>query len=224
MAAIALRKIVSVSQPASIVGTTPNAVSPEYLPPTVGSARNTRYPSTVACLCMGESGSVTMKIRVLLSMPAASKAASKLRFCESVSTVEPDFEDTTTTVLLKSPERAARTCEGSVESSTTSSLPAVLAITSGASDDPPMPHSTTLSRPCDASWARSCFRSGIRAKAFFAASTQPRRTADSSSASFPHSVWSFAKMREAMFSLTRSGTNFAMASETRPEWDTFRVI
>ena len=42
VAAIALFKIDSVSTPASIVGTTPKAVRPEYLPPTVGSARKTR--------------------------------------------------------------------------------------------------------------------------------------------------------------------------------------
>ena len=55
---------------------------------------------------MGELGSVTMKIRSVFSIPAASNAASKLRFCESVSTVDPDFEETTTTVLVRSSSSA----------------------------------------------------------------------------------------------------------------------
>ena len=47
-----------------------------------------------------------MKIRSVFAIPASSKASSKLRFWESVSTVEPDFEETTTTVLVKSPFNA----------------------------------------------------------------------------------------------------------------------
>ena len=50
---------------------------------------------------------MTMKIRSVLAIPAASNAASKLRFWESVSTVDPDFEDTTTTVFIRSPARAS---------------------------------------------------------------------------------------------------------------------
>ena len=47
-----------------------------------------------------------MKIRSVFAIPAESNSASKLRFWESVSTVEPDFEETTTTVLVKSPSNA----------------------------------------------------------------------------------------------------------------------
>ena len=49
---------------------------------------------------------MTTMIRSVFSIPDASKAASKLRFWESVSTVDPDFEETTTTVLFRSPDSA----------------------------------------------------------------------------------------------------------------------
>ena len=47
---------------------------------------------------MGEPGSVTITTRPAGSMPAASKALTKARRCESVSTVEPDLEETTIAV------------------------------------------------------------------------------------------------------------------------------
>ncbi len=85
-------------------------------------------------------------------MPRSRKAASKARLAESVSTVEPDFDDTTSTVWARppasaSPSSAASTWPGAVESRMTSGTPAVCAMTSGASDDPPMPASTTRVTP-----------------------------------------------------------------------------
>ena len=52
---------------------------------------------------------MTIMIRSVLSMPKASKAASKLLFWESVSTVEPDLDETTTTVVARLPSNAALT-------------------------------------------------------------------------------------------------------------------
>ena len=87
-----------------------------------------------------------------------------------------------------------------------------------------MPHKTTLVRPLATSSERRILSSSTRATLLLAASTQPRRIADSDSASFPQRVWSFENRREATLSLTSSGTNFATASETRPACETFRVI
>ena len=129
-----------------------------------------------------------MKIRSVFIIPAESNAASKLRFWESVSTVEPDFEETTTTVLVKSPSSACRICDGSVESRTSNSTPTVLVITSGASDEPPIPHSTTRVSPFALNSADKAVSSGISAKLFCAASTQPNLIEDSASASLPQSV------------------------------------
>ena len=85
-----------------------------------------------------------MTIRVVGSMPASVKAWAKARRWLSVSTVEPDLLDTTTTVRSRSVS-APRTTSGSEESSTTIGTPAVAQMTSGASEEPPMPQSTTRS-------------------------------------------------------------------------------
>ena len=85
-----------------------------------------------------------MTIRVVGSMPASVKACANARRWLSVSTVEPDLLDTTTTVRSRSVS-APRTTSGSEESSTTIGTPAVAQMTSGASDEPPMPQSTTRS-------------------------------------------------------------------------------
>ena len=82
------------STPANPEGTRPNAVRAEYRPPTVGSALKILYPSALAATSIGEPGSVTITMRSDFSMPAAVKACSKMRFCESVSTVDPDFDET----------------------------------------------------------------------------------------------------------------------------------
>ena len=58
---------------------------------------------------MGEPGSVTITMRLAGSMPAASKAWANVRRCESVSTVEPDFDDTTSTVSARPSSSAAST-------------------------------------------------------------------------------------------------------------------
>ncbi len=75
--------------------------------------------------------------------PASRNAFAYARRWLSVSTVPPDFELTTTTVRDSRSSMAARTWPGSVVSSTVSSTPAVRVITSGASDEPPIPASTT---------------------------------------------------------------------------------
>ncbi len=61
------------STPASAAGTSPNAVSALYRPPTSGSARNTaRKPASRAVASSGEPGSVTAtKCRPTSSIPAA---------------------------------------------------------------------------------------------------------------------------------------------------------
>ena len=138
---------VSISTPASPQGTSPNAARAEYRPPTCGSALNTRYPSSRAAMSNGEPGSVTTTIRVNGSIPAAVNAASNARLCESVSTVDPDFDDTTTTVVSMSVSTTRASCVGCVVSSTTRGTPSVRVITSGASEEPPMPHSTIRFSP-----------------------------------------------------------------------------
>ena len=95
-------------------------------------------------------------------MPRSRKAASNARLAESVSTVEPDLDDTTSTVWVRppasaSPSSAASTWPGEVESRMTSGTPAVCAMTSGASDEPPMPASTTRVTPL----ATSCGAQGL---------------------------------------------------------------
>ena len=108
----------------------------------------------------GEPGSVTTTMRSSGSMPRSRNAASNARLAESVSTVEPDFDETTSTVCSRppasaSPSSAASTWLGAVESRITSGTPEVCAITSGASDEPPMPASTTRVTPLATSSARS---------------------------------------------------------------------
>ena len=103
-----------------------------------------------------------MMIRLFASMPASVKACSKIRRWESVSSVEPDLEDTTMAVSASRSARAARTCSGSVLSSTVSSTPAVPAMTSGASEEPPMPHSTMRVTPSAFSASRSSRMSATR--------------------------------------------------------------
>ncbi len=95
---------------------------------------------------------MTTTMRSTGSMPRSRHAASKARLAESVSTVEPDFDDTTSTVWPRppdsaSPSIAASTWPGAVESRIVSGTPAVCAMTSGASEDPPMPARTTRVTP-----------------------------------------------------------------------------
>ena len=139
------------------------------------------------------------------SMPAASKAASKARRWESVSTVEPDLLDTTTTVRSRS-TRAARTCPGSEESRTIRSTPAVAQMTSGASEDPPIPHRTTWSTPSERKCSRSAATSPTSGRDERGRPTQDSRTAASDSASGPHSVASCSNSLLANRSSARAGT------------------
>ena len=175
------------STPARPVGTRPNAVRAEKRPPTVGSAVKTaRQPADSHAACSGEPGSVTATRRVRGSIPASRNAASTTRRCESVSTVEPDLEETTSTVRSRSRSRARETWSGSVESRTSSSTPAVAAITSGARDEPPMPARTTRSTPSARSSRVSWAMCGTRARESSNRSIQPSRLAASSRAGAPH--------------------------------------
>ena len=162
-----------------------------------------------------------MTILSVLSMPASVNACSKARFCESVSTVEPDFEETTTAVCSIFCSRASRTWSGLVESRTTSSTPAVLVITSGASEEPPMPQSTNRLIPFAANSDFKAKIGAISGVLSVAELTQPRRIEDSASASFPQRVKSFAPMRLATRSSMRAGKNSATAAETDPPVTTF---
>ena len=154
-------------------------------------------------------------------MPRSRKAASKARLAESVSTVEPDFDETTSTVCVSpppsaSPSSAARTCPGEVESRMTSGTPAVCAMTSGASDDPPMPARTTRVTPFATSWARSASISATSGRETVTASTQPSRCDASASASGPHRVGSPAVMPDATRSATRPGSVASTTDLTCP--------
>ena len=155
-------------------------------------------------------------MRVVGSMPASVNAAWNARRCESVSTVDPDLLDTTTTVRSRS-TRAARTMSGSEESSTTSGTPAVAQMTSGARDDPPMPHRTTRSTPSARKCSLSAAISPTSGRDDRGSPTQDRRIDASASASGPHSVASWANRRLAKRSFTSSGTRPAMASAAGPE-------
>ena len=97
-------------------------------------------------------------------MPASVNACSKARRCESVSTVEPDLEETTTTVRSSRSASASRTWSGLLESSTVSSTPYDAQMTSGARDEPPMPQSTTWSTPASWSSLRSAETSPTRCR------------------------------------------------------------
>ena len=123
-------------------------------------------------------------------MPASVKAFSKARRWLSVSTVPPDLLDTTTTVSASRSSSALRTKSGSDESTTVSSTPAAPQMTSGASDEPPMPQSATWGSPASRNSTWSAAISSTSGRDVSDRSTQASRLADSSSASGPQSVWS----------------------------------
>ena len=177
-------------------------MSAENRPPTLGSARKWRYPASCAHCASGEPGSVTMQMRSAGSMPSCSNAAMNARRCESVSTVEPDFDDTTTAVCSRSDSSTSATCSGLVESRTSSSIWAVRAITSGASDEPPIPHSTIRVTPFARNSSRAAVICAISGCDTSWAAVQPSRLLDSSTAASPHSVASCANSREANCSAT----------------------
>ena len=134
--------------PASADGTMPNAVRALNRPPTSESARMTWAPISRPIFSSGEPGSVTMtKCRPTSSTPASENACQYTRRWASVSTVDPDLLATTTTVRSSRSASAARTWCGSVVSSTVNATSRVRVMTSGASDEPPMPASTMWSSP-----------------------------------------------------------------------------
>src|SRR3954467_14643115 len=218
------------SAPASALGTSPNADRALYRPPTVGSARNTAWapmaaagpPPAAAASGGGEPGSVTTTNRAPISFssnPASAKAAMNARRWLSVSTVPPDFELTATTVRSRW-VMALATWPGSVVSRTTSGTPAVRQMTSGASDEPPMPQSTIRSRPREVSSARSSASPETSSRELAGRSSQPSRIAASLSASGPHRVASFWISRGTTSSSsswfrTVSGTSSPLALTSR---------
>ena len=86
---------------------------------------------------------------------------------------------------------AAPTWCGSVLSRIVRSAPAVRVMTSGASDEPPIPASTTWSMPAAVSRSRSSRSWGSSASEDSGRSSQPRRTSASGCAAGPHRVASF---------------------------------
>ncbi len=77
-------------------------------------------------------------------------------------------------------------------SSTVSGTPALRLITSAASDEPPIPDSTTWSRPSSRACAQSTETGPSRARELRGAVSQPSLAAASSAAAGPHSPGSFA--------------------------------
>src|SRR5664280_2199500 len=148
--------------------------------------------------------------------PASAKACRYTRRWLSVSRVPPLLLETTTTVRSIRSAIAVRTCPGSVVSRTVSSTPAVRVMTSGASDDPPMPASTTWSSPSAASSARSPRSRGSRARDELGRSSHPSRIEASAVASGPHSEKSLAVSEEASPSATASSSTASRAPTIPP--------
>src|SRR5882757_558551 len=150
-------------------------------------------------------------------MPASVKAFSKMRRWLSVSTVPPDLDDTTIAVRVRSPASASATWPASVVSSTTSGTPAVAVITSGASDEPPMPASTIRSTPSPASSARSASISPTSGRELSCSVVQDSRMDASGWASGPHSVGSCAASLDAILSAISWSTS-GRACSASPSW------
>src|SRR5262249_58033217 len=104
----------------------------------------------------------------------------------SVSMVEPLLLETTTRVAASRSDSARRTVCGSVVSSTVSGTFAVRLITSGASDEPPIPHSTKWSSPAPRTSPASAASGPSNARAPRRASSQPSLIAASAAPSGPH--------------------------------------
>src|SRR5680860_1086939 len=141
--------------------------------------------------------------------------------CDSVSTVPPDFEDTTNSVLSRSTaSSSALTASGSVESSTCSSsppsrLPKLRRITSGPRLEPPMPSSAACVKPSALTSSTKAPRSSTCSSIVSEMVSQPRRSPISGPGP-PHSVSSLRQMRRATFSstavLTRSASGPSSSS------------
>ncbi len=169
-------------------------------------------PASAARAAKGEPGSVTTTICRAGDSPAASKAPAIARRWLSVSIVPPLLLLTTATVRDRSPDKAARTWLGSVLSRVTSSAPSTAAITSGASEDPPMPASTTRSRPRARQVASSSASSGRVARERSGASSQPSRIEASACAAGPQAEGS----RAASAARIPDSRTDARAESTRP--------
>ena len=149
-------------------------------------------------------------------IPASRNACQYARRWLSVSTVEPDLLATTTTVRSSRSASAARTWPGSVVSSTVSGRPRVRVITSGASDEPPIPASTTWSRSASSAVSSASCASSSRLRRWV--STQPSRTFASASASGPHRrrVLGRQPRRDARRRPARPGSRRARTCRPRP--------
>ena len=93
--------------------------------------------------------------------------------------------------------------------------PCVAQMTSGASEDPPIPQSTTWVMPRSASTSRSPTISSTRDRDSSASPTQASRLPASDSASEPQKVASRLAMPEATLSVTSCSTVEENASSSR---------
>ena len=141
----------------------------------------------MAYFSSGLFGSVTITMWFLGSNAWFLNACSKDRKALSVSTVEPDFDETTT-VVFSSSTSVDSTWLGSVESKTVSSVSCVLHITSGAREDPPIPASTILVFPSAWVCLQNSVSSCISGSVFCGESVHPSLIDASLSASFPQIV------------------------------------
>ncbi len=130
--------------PISAAGTVPNGDSAEKRPPIVGSPWKTaRKARSRASASSSLPGSVT----AAKCSPRPPAQAQKYSRCERVSIVEPDFEETTTSVEPGSScSPILRTAAGWVESNIWKLARwNARRITSGARLEPPIPSSRTFS-------------------------------------------------------------------------------
>src|SRR5215208_2210894 len=168
--------------------------------------KTARKPRSSASSTSDEPGSViAAKWSPALSSPTASRTrAKKYSNCDRVSIVPPDFDETRNSVFDRSTAcSAARTASASVESSTcsvmpSSSFPNERRKTSGASDDPPIPSSTTSVSPSAMQVVANSYSSLAWSSIDSLIVSQPRRF-DSSGVSLspPQSVGSFCQTRWA---------------------------
>ena len=134
----------------------------------------------------------------------------------------PDLEATMMQLLLKSMLNASRIWFGSVESKIVSSLLKWEAITSGAKEDPPIPHRMKCACPNSRDQAESASKAGKRSRELSGKSTQSSLTAASAAACSPQSDGFFVASEGVML-LSRSQISFrgpvpdnSITSENRP--------
>ena len=122
---------------------------------------------------------------------------------DSVSIVPPDFVETRKSAWSRSMAVSTlRTAPASVESSTCrlgqpACSPKERRMTSGASDEPPMPSSTTSLTPSSRTPSAKACRSSSSSRICSATVSHPRRLATSGWPAGPHSVSSLRQMRRA---------------------------